>query len=120
MKKKRENKINYKFKLKRDLGFVLIAVSVLVLTVFTFYDLNIVSNENCECLEKQCVISYDSLQMKKITTDNLDEFVAKTYDGPIVYIEDGSAIFYEKRAKVIAETLYDEEKIKKAEHNAIK
>ena len=38
-----------------------------------------------------------------IATDNLDEFVAQTYDGPVRYTKDGSVIFYEKRAEVIEE-----------------
>lgn len=104
MKKKKRDKIDYTFKLKEDWGFVLIFISVLVLTVFTFYDLNNESiYENCDCLEKECSVSYDPSQIKKITTDNLDEFVAQTYEGPVRYNKDGSVIFYEKMTKVIEE-----------------
>ena len=58
---------------------------------------------NCKCLEKKCTISYNKSQRLKITSENMEEFIGKTYDGPIEYTEENRAIFFEKGAKVIEE-----------------
>ena len=58
-------------------------------------------DKNCGCLEKECTLSYNYSQRTKVNFSNSGDFVSQTHEGPIEYLEDGSAIFYEPGAQII-------------------
>ena len=53
-------------------------------------------DKNCECQEKECTLSYNYSQKTPVVDKG-----GGTHNGPILYSEEGSVIFFEPGAQVI-------------------